>query len=75
MARLDRPRELADDAYDHLPQHLRSHIHRLPPGQRLLDMWPLAQPLLVEVPFPSWLIADEGLLLVEAWRARQREGE
>jgi hypothetical protein len=66
-----RARELADDVYDYLPHPLRGRLHRLPQGQRLLDMWPLAQPILVEVPFPSWLIADEGLRLVEAWRSRQ----
>ncbi len=66
-----RARELADDAYAHLPLHVRSQLHRLPQGQRLLDTWPLAQPQIVEVPFPSWLIADEGLAVVDAWAARQ----
>ncbi len=66
-----RSRELADEVYNHLPQHIRSQLHRLPQGQRVLDTWPLAQPLIVEVPFPSWLIADEGLAVVEAWTSRQ----
>ena len=66
-----RSQELAEDVYDHLPLHLRSQLHRLPEGQRVIDAWPFAQPLIVEVPFPSWLIADEGLLVVEAWTARR----
>ncbi len=66
-----RARELADDVYDHLPLHLRNELHRLPQGQRVLDAWPLREPLMVEVPFPSWLIADEGLAVVDAWAARQ----
>lgn len=68
-----RSRELADEVYNHLPQHIRSQLHRLPQGQRVLDTWPLTQPLIVEVPFPSWLIADEGLAVVEAWRVRQEK--
>jgi hypothetical protein len=66
-----RSRELADDVYDHLPVHLRKELHRLPQGKRVLDAWPLAEPLVVEVPYPSWLIADEGLAVVDAWAARQ----
>lgn len=63
-----RSSELAHEVYNHLPQNIRSRLHRLPPGQRVLDAWPLVQPLVVEIPFPSWLIADEGLAVVEAWR-------
>lgn len=65
-------RELAGDVYNHLPSHIRSQLHRLPQGRRVLDAWPLVQPLVVKVPFPSWLIADEGLAIVEAWLARQQ---
>lgn len=65
-------REAMEDVYNHLPQHLREQLHRLPQGRRLLDAWPFAQPLSVEVPFPSWLISDEGLAVVEAWRSRRQ---
>lgn len=67
--------EVAQDVYNHLPSHIRSQLHRLPAGQRVLDAWPLAQPLLVTLPYPypSWLVADEGVALVAAWQARQHE--
>ncbi len=64
-----RSQELAHDVYKHLPPHVHSHLHRLPQGQRVLDAWPMVQPLIVEVPFPNWLIADEGLLVVENQQA------
>ena len=65
-------RELIEDVYHHLPPHIVGQLHRLPPGQRLLDMWPLAQPLIAEIPYPSWLIGDEGLGVVDAWHRKQR---
>lgn len=63
--------ELAHEVYNHLPPHVRGQLHRLTAGQRVLDAWPLVQPLIMEIPFPSWLIADEGLAVVEAWQKRQ----
>lgn len=65
-----RSRELAEDVYNHLSPHLRGQLQRLPTGTRMLDAPPLAVPQLIEIPFPSFLIADEGLAIVEAWRAR-----
>lgn len=46
-----RSRELVDEGYNHLPQHIRTQLHRRPQGQGVLDTWPLAQQLIVEVPF------------------------
>ena len=67
-----RSAELIEECYAHLPQHIRIRLHRLPDGIRLLDTWPLAEPLALEVPYPSWLISDEGLALVEAWTMKQQ---
>ena len=61
--------ELIAECYNHLPVPVRSRLHRLPPGHRIIDAWPLAEPLDVETPFPSWLIGDEGLQVVDRWRA------
>ncbi len=66
-----RSQELSSDSYNHLPSHIRTQIHRLGVGQRVLDTWPLAQPLIAEIPFPSWLNADEGLVVVEEWQKQQ----
>lgn len=68
-----RSRELAEDVYNYLPLHLRNQLHRLPAGTRLLDAPPLSMPQLVEIPFPSYLIADEGLAVVDAWQRRNAE--
>ncbi|NJK82222.1 MAG: hypothetical protein HC914_21155, partial [Chloroflexaceae bacterium] len=38
-------------------------------GTWVVDIAPLPQPLQCEIPFPAWLISDEGLAVVEAWRA------
>lgn len=65
-----RSRELAEDVYNHLSPYLRGQLQRLPTGTRMLDAPPLTVPQLVEIPFPSFLIADEGLKIVDAWRAR-----
>jgi uncharacterized protein len=65
-----RSRELAEEVYSHIPPHLRNQLHRLPTGTRLLDAPPLAMPQIIELPFPSYLIANEGLAVVEAWRER-----
>lgn len=64
--------ELIADCYAHLPVHVRSRLNRLPPGHRFVDAWPFPEPLEVEAPFPSWLIADEGLHVVELWRTSGR---
>ncbi len=58
--------EASDPTYATLPAVLRTRLHRLPPGQRVLDMWPFAQPLLTTIPYPAWLTADEGLVVLEA---------
>jgi hypothetical protein len=63
-----RSQEASEPVYTYLPAHIRGQLHRLPPGQRVLDVWPLAQPLMCEIPFPGWLISNEGLAVVEAWR-------
>jgi hypothetical protein len=67
--------ELADDVYNHLPVYIRNHLHRLSPGQRVIDAWPLAQPLTVEIPYPSWLIAEEGLNVVQAFQTRTNHAD
>lgn len=67
-----RSQEASQEVYNYLPIALRNRLHRLPPGQRVLDIWPLAQPLPCDIPFPSWLIADEGLAVVAAWRGQGR---
>ncbi|MDP9316963.1 MAG: hypothetical protein M3R24_39930 [Chloroflexota bacterium] len=68
---ITRSREAAHDFYDHLPKHIRNQLHRLPPGHRVLDVVPLTQALIVELPYPSWLIADEGLAVVELWQSQR----
>ncbi|KAB8333549.1 hypothetical protein SD80_012815 [Scytonema tolypothrichoides VB-61278] len=69
-----RSAELAELVYSHLPEQIRARLARLPPGKRYLDMWPFQQPLLVELPFPSWL-QEEGRNVVDIWRQRGMKGE
>jgi hypothetical protein len=68
---ITRSRELAEDVYNHLPEHVRAQLHRLPPGQRLLDAWPRAEPIRVSLPWPSWLTDDEGRMVVERWHTQK----
>lgn len=69
---LTRSSELNEEVYAYLPLHVRAQLTRLPQGARMLESPIYPEPLLGLIPFPSWLISDEGLQVVRCWEERRQ---
>jgi hypothetical protein len=67
-----RSAELMTEPCLRLPLHIRNRLHRLLPGQRVLDAYPLHESLAIDILFSSTLVSDEGLALVAALQEKQR---
>lgn len=66
---ITRSQESMSECYAHLAPHIRLALNRLAPGERILEAWPFAEPLRIHLPYPSWLISDEGHVAIEQWRS------
>ncbi len=67
---ITRSQEAMSECYAHLAPHIRLALNRLAPGERILEAWPFAEPLRIHLPYPSWLISDEGQTVVEQWKSQ-----